>query len=128
MTVMNPQLETDYVRFELEGDILVATYKKGKKINLEVARQIVQGRVDFMEGEPVVVLICNQGVISFDKEARAYLSSAEGTEGIKAAAILSETAATAIIGNFIIQVNQPHIPVRMFTNRDRAVGWLKTKA
>ncbi|WP_133995812.1 DUF7793 family protein [Dinghuibacter silviterrae] len=125
---MSPILETEYVRFEMEGDILVATYKKGKKVDLQAAQQIVRDRVEYTGGAPVLVLLCNQGVISIDKESRAYLSSQEGTHGIKAAAILSDTAATAIIGNFIIQVNKPHIPVRLFINRDRALGWLKTKA
>ena len=128
MTIMSPLLETDYVQFELEGEILIATYKKGKKIDLNAARQIVQDRIDFTGGKTVLVLLCNQGVISIDKEARAYLSSLDGTQGIKAAAILSEVAATAIIGNFIIQVNKPHIPVRLFINRERALGWLATKA
>lgn len=128
MTIMSPLLETEYIQFELEGDLLIATYKKGKKIDASVARQIVRDRVEFTQGRPVLVLLVNQGVISIDKDARAYLSSPEGTAGIKAAAILSDTAATAIIGNFIIQVNKPHIPVRLFINRERAVGWLRTKS
>lgn len=129
MQIMSPLLlETDYVLFELEDDLLIATYKKGKKIGLEAARQIVRDRVDFTQGVPVLALLANQGVISIDKDARAYLSSPEGTRGIKAAAILSDTAATAIIGNFIIQVNKPHIPVRLFINRERAIGWLRTKS
>jgi hypothetical protein len=128
MTIMSPILETEYVRFEWEDDILVATYKKGKKVDLQAAQQIVRDRIDYTGGVPVLVLLCNQGVISIDKEARAYLSSPDGIQGIKAAAILSDTAATAIIGNFIIQVNKPHIPVRLFINRERAVGWLRTKS
>jgi hypothetical protein len=128
MTVMNTQLETEFVRLELEDGMLIATYKKGKKTSLDVARQIVRDRVEFTDGVPVIALICNQGVISFDKEARAFLSSREGTKGIKAAAILSDDAATAMIGNFIIKVNKPHIPVRLFTNRERAIGWLRTKS
>ena len=74
MTIMTPILDTDYVRFELEDDLLIATYKKGKKITLEVAQQIVRDRMEFTEGRTVLVLLQNQGVISFDKAARDYLA------------------------------------------------------
>jgi hypothetical protein len=128
MIVMTPALETTYVRLEMEGDLLIATYKKGQKISLQVAQQIVKDRMEYTGHQPVLTLLCNQGVISFDKDARAYLSSPEGVRGIKAAAILSDTPTTAMIGNFIIKVNRPRIPVRIFTNRERAVAWLKTKS
>jgi hypothetical protein len=125
---MVPVLDTAYIRLELEDDILVATYKKGNKITVEVARDIVQARVKFTENRSVGVLLCNQGVISFTKDARSYLSSPEGTRGIKAAAILTDTAATVMIGNFFIKVNQPPIPVKLFSNRVRAMEWLKLKS
>jgi hypothetical protein len=128
MTIMTPILDTDYVRFELEDDLLIATYKKGKKITLEVAQQIVRDRMEFTEGRTVLVLLQNQGVISFDKAARDFLASREGTSGVKAAAILSDTPATAMIGNFLIRVNRPHMPARLFTNKERAIGWLRTKS
>jgi len=127
MMTMTPILDTAYVRFELDGNLLIATYKKGKTITLEIAKKIVQDRIDFTEHQPVLVLLVNQGGLSFNKEARDYLASAEATEGIKAAVILSDTAATAMIGNFIIKVNKPHIPVRMFTNRAHAISWLNSK-
>ena len=128
MITMTPALDTAYVRFELDGNLLTATYKKGKTITLQIAKEIVQDRINFTKHQPVLVLIVNQGGLSFNKEAREYLSSAEGIQGIIAAVILSETVATAMIGNFIIKVNKPHIPVRMFTNRSKALTWLRSKA
>jgi hypothetical protein len=127
MTLMIPVLDTAYVRFEFDGDILIATYKKGRTITLEAARDIVRERIEFTEGQPVGVLLVDRGVSSFDKAARDYLASSEGTRFIKAGAILCEGPATAIIGNFIIKVNKPTIPVRLFTNKERAIGWLKNK-
>jgi hypothetical protein len=125
---MTTALDTDYVRFELDGNLLIATYKKGKKINLEAAHQIVKDRLDFTQSRPVLTLLCNQGVISFDKDARSFLTSPESSKGVKAAAILSDSSATAIIGNFIIKVNRPEIPVRLFTSKEKAIEWLRSKS
>jgi hypothetical protein len=120
--------ETDVIILELEDDFLIATYKKGIRIDLEVARQVVHDRLEFTGGRPVVALIENLGVISVTKEARAYFSSALGISGIKAVAILYNNPTAAILGNFIVRVNRPQIPVRLFSNRERAIGWLRTKA
>lgn len=127
MILLDPVLDTAYVRFEFEDDVLIATYKKGRRITLEVARDIVRERLAFTEGRAVKVLLIDRGVSSFDKAARDYLASPEGSNLITAAAILCESSATAVIGNFFVKVNKPPIPVRLFTNRERAMGWLRIK-
>lgn len=127
MTTMAPMLDTAYVRFEFDDDVLIATYKKGITITLDIAKEIVRERIEFTEHRPVRVLLTDRGVSSFNKAARDYLASPEGTQLIKAAAILCESPATAMIGNFFVKVSRPSIPVRLFTNRERAIGWLRNK-
>jgi hypothetical protein len=128
MTLMTPALDTAYLRYEFDDDVLIATYKKGRRITFDIAKEIVRERIEFTERQPVLVLLIDRGVTRFDKAARDYMASSEGTKYIKAGAILCEGPATAMIGNFIVKVNKPHIPVRLFTNRERAIGWLKSKA
>jgi hypothetical protein len=127
MTTMAPILDTAFVRFEFDDDVLVATYKKGRTITLDIAKDIVRERITFTEHQPARVLLIDRGVSSFDKSARDFLASPEGTQLIKAAAILCESPATAMIGNFFVKVSKPSIPVRLFTNRERAIGWLRNK-
>lgn len=125
---MTLKRETEHVMFELEGDLLVATYKRGARIDLPAAKKIVRDRFDFVNGREVLVLAQSEGPLTMNKEARAFLSSDEAVRELKAAAILSEHPVTAFVGNFIVRVNRPAIPVRIFTSREKAIGWLRSKA
>jgi hypothetical protein len=119
------KLDTPYVLYEIKDNILVATYKKGVKVNLEIARKIVSDRRQFLGNKSVPVMVINQGVLSMDKEARDYLSSAEANVGLKAGAIIMDSVFTSILSNFFLSVSKPNIPARMFTNQEQAMKWLR---
>jgi hypothetical protein len=118
-------IDTPYVTFEIKGDVLHATYKKGIKITLDIARQVVEARLKLTLDRNFAVLIYNQGVISMDKPARDFLASPEGTRGVKAAAMMLDSAFSSFLGNFYLSVNKPPMPVRIFTNTKSALGWLQ---
>jgi hypothetical protein len=124
---MNKVVETPYVRLELlENGILIASYKRWRRVTLEMAREIVQTRLDFTGREPRPVLIYNLGVVQFDKPARAYVSAGDGIAGVKAAAIMEDRLATSIIISFILTFERPPMPVRTFRDRTGAINWLET--
>jgi hypothetical protein len=118
-------LDTPYVYYEVKDNILIATFKKGSRINLEIAKKIVQDRLKFTGNKAMVALVFNHGVISMDKEARDFFSSPAGNEGLKAGAIILDSEFTSILGNFFLSVNKPNIPAKMFTNVSQAVKWLQ---
>lgn len=121
---MKQELDTDYVHLEIRDGILVGIYKKGLKINLSIAREIVQARLAFTENKTLPAIIYNQGVISMDKEARQFLSSADGIKGLKAAAIILDSPFGSFLGNFFLAVNKTSMPVRIFSNIGSASKWL----
>ena len=124
---MNKVVETPYVRLELlQNGILVASYKRWRRVTLEMAREIVQTRLDFTGREPRPVLINNLGVVQFDKAARVYVSAGDGIAGVKAAAIMEDRLATSIIMSFILIFERPPMPVRTFRERNGAMTWLET--
>ena len=110
----------------LDNGILVATYKRRMLITLDMAREIVRTRLDFVGREPRPVLIFNQGVTQIDKPARRYVSSGDGVAGISAAAIVSDRLATNLIMSIIFKIEKPPIPARMFRHQDKAMTWLET--
>lgn len=119
------ELETSYVRYQIKGKLLIATFKKGLKIDLEIAKEIVSDRLHFTEGEMTAAIVYNQGVVSLDKKARDFFSSPEGNKNLKAGAIIIDSPFTAMLGNFLLSVNKPNIPARLFTDTDKAVQWLE---
>lgn len=122
---MHKFLDTLYVHFELQDDLLTGTFKKGLKINLEIAKEIVKTRLEFADHKPVVALILNQGVLGMDKKARDYLSSDEGIQGAIAGAIVLDTPFGSFLGNFYLAVTKPKIPLRIFSKKEAALKWLQ---
>lgn len=122
---MTKILDTPYVHYELQEDMLIGTYKKGLKITLEIAKEVVKTRLEFIDYKPKLTLALNQGVISMDKKARDYLSSDEGVRGTIAGAIVLDTPFGSFLGNFYLSVTKPKIPLRIFSKKETAVKWLQ---
>ena len=117
--------DTPYVHYKLQDDLLIATYKKGVKLSLDMAKEIVKARLEFTNHKPSLVLIYNQGVVSMDKKARDYLSSNEGISGIIAAAIVLDSPFGSFLGNFFLSVTKPKIPARIFSKKEEALKWIQ---
>lgn len=58
------------------------------------------------------------------KEVREYISK-ELPKYIKAMALISDSSMGKIIGNFFIKLNTPPYPTQIFSNKEKAVKWLK---
>ena len=122
---MKQELDTPYVHLKMKKGILIGTYKKGLKITLPIAKEIIQIRKDFTCGHSYPALIYNQGVISMDKAARDFMSSQEGVSGLIAAAIILDSPFGSFLGNFFLKVTNPGIPARIFSSTTPALKWLK---
>jgi hypothetical protein len=118
------ELDTPYLHLSLKGKILIGTYKEKLHIDLELAKEIVRTRIDFTGGKKIATIIINHGIISMDRAAREYLSSAEATEGITATAIVVTSKFHRLISSFFISVNKTPMPVRIFKDINKAEAWL----
>ena len=108
---------------ELEDDLLIGYYKKDKKIDLAAAKQIVEDRLEFTGGLPVLILAINLGVRNMTKEARDYLAT-EGVKSVIAGAIITGSPVGSFIGNWYLSISKPLIPSRIFTRKEAAIKWL----
>ena len=122
---MSDSLKGKYVNLEINGEILIGTYKKGLKITLPIAKEIVASRLIFTSNTDMPALILNQGVVSMDKDARDFLSSKEGVRGLKAGAIVLDSPFASFLGNFFIKISKPKIPAKIFANKEDALKWLE---
>ncbi len=71
------------------------------------------------------VLADSRQVTYHSKEVREFYASREMGDHISAMAVLVESFATKLIGNFFIRVNKPHFPTKLFTDEKEAIAWLK---
>jgi hypothetical protein len=122
---MEKYLDTPFVEYILTDDLLIGTYKKSRKITLEMAKEIVRVRRDFTGPDPVRALVYNQGVVTIDKKARDYLTSDEGASGFTAVAIILGNPFSTFFVNFFVSVTKVKMPVRTFYKKDAALKWLE---
>jgi hypothetical protein len=99
----NTQLDTPYAKFEIQDGILCIFYKKGLTITQEIAKEIVETRLNFSNHEYYPLLIIDLGIIGMDKNARDHLSSKEGTSKVTASALVLNTVYSRVLGNFLKQ-------------------------
>ena len=123
---MDKTLDTQFAHLELQDDLLIAHYKKGIRISLDIAKQIVKTRLNFTGSKPVLGLIYNEGVKKIDKDARDYLTSEEGTFGITAVAYVLNNPFpfSSFFANFFVSISKTNLPVRIFSSEKPALKWL----
>jgi hypothetical protein len=115
---------------DLYPDIIFGIYSPKLVIDISMAKELVDNRLDFTQGKPVYTMIDFTNVKSVTKEARDYMNNPEG--GLKAVlggAFLSNNVVATLFINLYLKVNNPSIPAKLFTNKAEAIHWLtKIKA
>jgi hypothetical protein len=110
----------------VEEDIIFFKYAPQLEMTLDVAKEIVQSRLDYTSGKSVFTLIDFTNVKSVTKEARDFMNSPEGgLVGIRAGAFLSNNVVATLFVNLYLKVSNPVVPAKFFTNVDDAVDWLR---
>jgi hypothetical protein len=118
------KMETQYVKLWIEDGILHGQFAKDMNMNLEIAKQCVETRVNFTQHTSYPFLIDLRNVKTINKEAREYLGE-EGSIYIKAGALLINSFLTKTLGNFFLAINTPKAPTKLFDNETKAIEWLK---
>ncbi|MEP6262853.1 MAG: hypothetical protein ABJ092_14850 [Gillisia sp.] len=116
--------ENEIAKMWIEDGILYFEYKPGTFINLEVARKIVESRLE-MQGTKAYPVFCDiRGITSSTKTARDYLAN-EGSILVKAMSALSLEHVSSGIVDFYIQTNKPRVPTKIFTSKYLALKFLE---
>ncbi|MES2138791.1 MAG: hypothetical protein V4511_03730 [Bacteroidota bacterium] len=117
-------LETKYVKIWIEEGILYCIYANDLDVDIETVKSVVTSRIDFSKGVSYPVLIDVKGIRSFTKEARDYAGK-EGAKLIKASAIIVDSALTKTLLNLFLLINNPNVPIKLFTDEKEAKEWLQ---
>lgn len=117
-------LDNEHTKIELSNGIMIATWK-ASSINLEIAKNVVRSRLDATEGQNYPILIKIKSIKGSTKEARDFLSSEKGSEGVIAAAIFVNSTLGNMLATFFIYLNKPRIPTKIFKDESKAIDWLE---
>ena len=112
--------QTEYAEYKLEKGILHLCYTDGLNLTLEIARQTVQDRVEFLQGKSYPMLVDDRGLITIEREAGVFYSTEEAGSCILAVAIVTRSKFTLFFARFylIMHPAPAGIPVKLFSNED----------
>ena len=93
----------------------------------ETALYLTKQANEFLFGsERYAVLVTTSNFNAISEKARELSASAEFVRNTKGKALLVHNSATKLVGNFYLNFNKPKLPTRLFTDRRKALAWLKT--
>jgi len=117
--------QNDFAEFWIEDGVLFFVYKRGAEIDLDAAKQIVDDRLRIQDNRayPVFCDIC--GLRSVDKQARDYLAK-EGSRLVTIVATYTDAPVAKVIFNFYLTISRPAVPTRMFTDKRKALEYLRS--
>ena len=122
---MNPQIiETDSSKTWLgEDGILRGIVKPGHEMTGADAEENLALTANLCGGCPCPILVDLRATKGFSREARVTYAGKSGS--FSAVALLIHSSLSRILGSFLMGLNKPVIPLRLFTDEEEALVWLK---
>lgn len=125
-SINKPMLVHKYGTIEIKDGVVLAVYRQGIEVNLEVAIQAVKTRLDYQIDINLPCFVDATGIKSVTKDAREYLGK-QGSELVTFAGLLSHSPVGRTIGNCYMNITKPTIPTKFFKSKESAIKWLKEK-
>ena len=112
-------------RVALRSDgILNFFASKGMILTFAVSQELLRAALTVTD-RPRPTLVLMKDIARVDREARAFFASDDYLQIASQSALVVGSPVSRIIGNFFLGLNRPKYPVRIFTDPDLAVAWLK---
>ncbi len=121
---MNP--ENNFISFEIKNEILFGRYNE-VFVDINIAKSVLESRNIYTNEKSYPMVVDCSLLKGVDKEARDFFSQTEGSQGLKASALIVKSRFNAFFVNFLIKVHlhKTDLPVKMFYNLDDAILWLE---
>lgn len=118
-----PVWESEIAQYWWEDHILISLSKNPKR-TVDLLKKNAQKVKEISGGRPVPLLIYLSSSPVPDKATRAY-SRKLLPELYSAMAMISEPGLSATIMKVLFALQKPPIPMKSFTDKDKAIRWLK---
>jgi hypothetical protein len=106
--------------------ILEILLKDGFYFTIKEAKEITANIIVVTNFIPHKVIIVAGDLSLCDEEARNYSTISESNDSSVAVAIVTRSLPQVLIVNFIIKIQKPKIPTKLFSSRLEALDWLNT--
>ncbi len=107
-----------------EDKILRMRVLEGAVIDLMQAKMITESMQRLAEGKRIPVLIDGRHNYTWDKDAQEYIAQNSGFR--IATALITDNAVIRILSNSYSKVFKPSYPLKIFSNEEKAIKWLRS--
>lgn len=109
----------------LEPGLVENTLREGITIEPDDVLAFKQANENLAAGHNYAVLVDFSEVVSVTREAKELVASKEFKRKAIAQALLINSLGQKIVANFYLRVNKPHLPTKAFTDRGKALEWIR---
>ena len=112
---------------QLENDTILFKLKENSIIELEDSKKMYEETMQLSQGRKYASLVDARAIVTLTKEAREWSANPELHKNLIAQAIVINSLANRIVGNFIIRFHKPKAPTRLFSSMEKAKEWLQER-
>ena len=120
------KFENEDWKMWIEDEIVYVRFLK-EHYTEEMVDEGIKGRLNITKGKEYLMFSDISKIKSSTREARQRMSGKDGGIGIIAVAIFSKSKVQEVIYNFFNVIYKASAPAKMFTDKNKAIEWLKSK-
>ncbi len=118
--------ETGTSRYELRADgVIVQRVISAKTQTLADARENTDAFSSLAAGGKHALVVDMRTNFATERGVREHYASPEAVAHCSAIALLIQSAAGRVIGNFFLALQSPAVPTRMFAEEAEALAWVR---
>jgi hypothetical protein len=117
--------ENEKIKFKLDNGILFTSCLPMTTMDLEGGLESTRISLEMVRGKPLPLLCDLSNVGKMTIECRNHFAGEEHAKSFSRAALLVSSPISKIIGNFFMGLNKPIKPTRLFTDKSKAIKWLR---
>ena len=117
--------EDEYVKLWIADGIMHSEFKPNCIITLEVAKKIVQDRIDYSEGVSYPGLVDMRNIKRVEFRAMIHLASNHAYQLTNKVAVFSDMKISKYLFSIWIKFDKPPVPTRYFLDKGAAYLFLK---
>jgi len=116
--------ENEHIKTFIEDGVLYMEYKQSGMLTLEVVKEAITERLKIANGTVLPIFVDFRKPHGATKEAKIYLSSDKGIEGLSACAVMINSVMGMVAFNFYMTFDAPPRPIKAFVHKEKALLWL----
>ena len=116
----------DIFDLNLRADGILHVHIYGEiPINIAQYKSLISKMGEVTSGKKVPILATADELQIPEEEVRKHMLSPDSNPYSLATALIAKSISQKLVGNFFQSVMKPRRPIKIFTNEQRAVEWLK---